>query len=150
MLTNPFLAPVSFSMALQTLVGTRFLSPGLPLVRITVDHNRGLLYTLSQDAEITVRYRSFTASGFGAIVLDSQDLTYSRSMFHSHVSLCSIVPQAYALGSSGKDLRHFATMSYVGFEIIVEHVFILTVFRLLSVCVCVRVCLAGTGVLVAR
>ena len=43
-------------MALQALIGTRFLSPGLPLVRLAIDHDRSLLYTLSVDGEIKVRH----------------------------------------------------------------------------------------------
>ena len=42
------------STALQALVGSRFLSPGLPLIKLSVDHDRGLLYTLSSDGEIKV------------------------------------------------------------------------------------------------
>jgi hypothetical protein len=41
--------------ALQALIGTRFLSPGLPLVRLAIDHDRSLLYTLSVEGEIKVR-----------------------------------------------------------------------------------------------
>jgi hypothetical protein len=54
---------------LQALVGTRFLSSGLPLVKVVVDHDRSLLYTLAIDGEIKVRWGARGGAWWRVVVL---------------------------------------------------------------------------------